>query len=892
MNAPRLERTIPEMLVGNLARGADDDFLTLLHADRATETLSYGELLGRAAAWANLYRARDLGGGDRVIVILRHSVDLYAAYLGAICCGVVPAMFAHPSPKVSEQDYFRTVGTLLGNSKARLLVTYPQLVPALAELVDRLPTFDGVLAPDDLRHANCSEPKAWPDVVDTITPGVAAGPDDTAFLQYSSGTTGLKKGVAISHRALLWQIRAYGAAIGANERDVVVSWLPLYHDMGLVACLFLPILLRCRLVAMSPFDWVRRPALWAEAVTEYRATLGWLPNFAYNFMASNVAECDTYDLASLRGLVNCSEPISAASHDAFVARFAAHGFRATAISVAYAMAETTFAATSGGFGRTPTIDWIDDAEFTRTGRARAVEAGTASARRLVSSGQALPETEVVILDDHGNPGGDRRLGEIALWSPCLLAAYDDNPTATATALQDGRYLTGDLGYLADGELFVVGRKTDMIIVGGQNIYPQDIEALLNDVVGVVAGRVVVIGIDDHDAGTQKLVVLAEATSGGDDRDLVQRIHQRIAERSDVAASDIRIVAHKWLEKTTSGKFSRNANRAKYLAMISAEQPARAAISHTSCDSLRDKVRQAVRRELSRMPATSGTKVDDNQALISSGLIDSFGLVNLLAALEAGTGTAIPDSAAADMTAIDTIDRLVETIDRLQSGDTPPLPIGSVPTEPGDIALIDPNYAGTPRCRAGFWTWYYQLVFRRFGIRFGRGLRVLGPLLLRLDGDPRNIQIGDNVTLMPWVDLKVREQGRIILGHGTMLDSMVRLVAANQARVQLGDRVTIGMGTIVNAGADVVIGTGTMTAGYCGIVASDHNMAGRNDIRSQGFSHDPIYIGADVWLAASTLISRGSRIGDGAVISAQSVVKGDVPAFTVAAGNPARVIKSR
>ena len=712
-------------------------------------------------------------------------------------------------------------------------------------------------------------------------------------VQYSSGTTGLKKGVAITHRALLWQIRAYGAAIAASERDVVVSWLPLYHDMGLIACFFLPIVLRCRLVAMSPFDWVRRPALWAEAVTEYRGTLSWLPNFAYNFMARNVAERDTYDLASLRGLVNCSEPVSAASHDAFVARFAAHGFKASAISVAYAMAETTFAATSGGFGRAPAIDWIDDAEFARTGHARVVEPGSPQARRLVGSGQPLAETEIAILDDHGNPSGDRQRGEITLRSPSLFSQYDDNPTATAAALKDGRYLTGDLGYLADGELFVVGRKKDMIIVGGQNIYPQDIEALLNDVVGVIAGRAAVIGIDDRDAGTQKLVVLAETALGADEhRDLVQRIHQRISEASDVVASDVRMVPQKWLQKSTSGKLSRNANRTKYLAMISAEQPARAPITPVPADNLRDKVREVVRRELTRMPAASRTAIDDEQALISSGLIDSFGLVNLLQALEAGTGTAIPDSAAADMTAIDSIDRLVETIDRLQRGDAPPGPVGTVPSCPGDIRLTDPNYAGKPRGKAGFWTWYYRLVFRRLGIRFGSGLRVLGPLLLRLDGEPRNIQIGDNVTLMPWVDLKVREQGRIILGHGAMLDSMVRLVAANQARVQLGDRVTIGMGTIVNAGADVIIGTGTMTAGYCGIVASDHNMVGRKDIKSQGFSHDPIYIGADVWLAASTLISRGSRIGNGAVISAQSVVKGDVPAFTVAAGNPARVIKSR
>lgn len=192
----------------------------------------------------------------------------------------------------------------------------------------------------------------------------------------------------------------------------------------------------------------------------------------------------------------------------------------------------------------------------------------------------------------------------------------------------------------------------------------------------------------------------------------------------------------------------------------------------------------------------------------------------------------------------------------------------------------------------FWTLYYRWVFWRRGIRCGRGLRVLGRLLLRLDGDPRNISIGDDVTLLPGVDLKVRENGRIDLGDGVQLDTNVRLVAANDARIEIGPQASIGMGTIVNAGADVTIGRGCLLAGYCTISASDHHYLARTPIREQGYQHAPIHIGDDVWLAAGTVVTRGSRVGHGAVIGAHSVVSGTIPPYAVAVGQPARVIRYR
>jgi len=886
MIVPLAERTIRHVLHANYQRDDGGDFLTLFESRGNPAALSYAALLDRAAAWTALYRLRGLRPGDRIVVVLPHSIDLYAAYIGALIGGMVPAMFAHPSPKLSETVYFETVDRLLANAKARLLVCYPEAAERFASLVDALPTFDWVLTPQML-NAEAGDFGAFVGDGDFTS----ANADDVAFLQYSSGTTGLKKGVAISHRALLWQVRTYAEAIGADETDAIVSWLPLYHDMGLLACLFLPLIKRIPLVAMSPFDWVRRPAMWAETVDRYKPTLCWLPNFAFNFIANNLPADGTYDLSSLRGVVNCSEPVLAESHALFVDRLAPHGFNEAALAVSYALAENTFAATSGGFGRAPKIDLIDAEIFGTEQRAKPVSEQTTRTRQLVSSGRALAETQITIRDDQGEILEDRRIGEIVLSSPCLFESYDDNPEATAAACRQDGFHSGDLGYLADGDLFVVGRAKDLIIVGGRNIYPQDVETIVNAVPGVIPGRVVAFGTDDRSAGTESLIIVAEsAEASAKGADLAAEIRRTLAAAMETAPCDIRIVDHGSLQKSTSGKIARGANKDRYLALLDQAEPQMAPAEAAPIAG----IRRAVLGEIRAAGTCHSVSLSDDTPLITSGLVDSFGLVNLIAAVERTAGLRLPDRVTEDVANLDSIAAIAETVKRVRNGQINGVsqPCRRVPQSADDIALDVGGDHGAPRFKAGFWTLYYKLIFRRHGIRFGKGLRVMGPIMLRLDGNPRNISIGDNVTLMPWVDLKIREQGRITLGHGVVLDSMVRLVAANDAEIRLGDRVQLAIGNVVNAGTDIVIGRDSVTAGYCTIVASEHKMASGTPIMQQGYDHRPIYVGADVWIAANVLIRPGSRIGDGAVIGAQAIVNGDIPGGAIAAGQPARPVKFR
>jgi len=864
-------------------------------------------LLGLAERYAALYRGRELEPGDTLAIVLPHSIDLYAAFAGALLGGFVPSIWSHPSPKTRDAEYAEQLAAQLQNAQPRLLVTYDALAALLPQSAARC-------TPNDVPAEAPPLPPFEPPAADAV-----------AFLQYSSGTTGLKKGVAITHRALLWQVDTYAEAIQLREDDRIVSWLPLYHDMGLICCLMLPLVQRIPVVALSPFEWVRRPATWLRAASEHRATLGWLPNFAYSFLATNAtdAELADVDLSLLRGVVNCSEPILAQSHDEFLRRFGPVALRPTALCAGYALAENTFAATSGGFDGPLADEWVDGAALARDGHAVPAAASQSGARRLVSSGRPLPETTIEIVDPRGRALPERCVGEIVIQSPCLLREYHRNPDATRRALRGGRYFTGDLGYLARGELFVTGRRNDMIIVRGQNIFPQDVEAIVNGVPGVIAGRVAAIGVPNEALGTQDLALLVESHHADDAarRKLAEEIRRRVFAATDVSPREVRILPHMWLRKSTAGKVSREINRRRYLELLDGEQgaaakppeasatvdtggnsPIPAAVRETlprAAAATIQRVRACVRRAMAHTDPRRAATVTDGEPLISSGVIDSLGLVTLLNEIEAEFSLAVPTSALSDPRALDTVESIARTLDEIaRRGERPreasprePMVVAAVPRSAGDIELTG-QCPRTTRRSAGFWSWFYRLWFRRLGVRVGRGLIVHGPLLLRFDGDARNVRIGDNVTLMPGVDLKVRERGRIVLHDGVTLDTNVRLVAARDARIELGDDVQIGIGSVINAGADVIIGRSTAVAGYCTILASEHRYELRTPVLEQGYGHAPVLIGREVWIAAGAMVARGSRIGDGAVIAAQSFVRGNVPAYAVLAGRPARVIRFR
>jgi fatty-acyl-CoA synthase len=552
-------KTLPQVLQQNLKEDPHRIAIHLLNAD-SNSPVNYKELVLGAASYSQALSTAGIRMGDVVVIILQHGLDLIYAFWGSILLGAIPSIMPFLTEKLSPETYRKSLASLIKITKPAAIVTYPQFMPEV-----RAATKEG----DSVRALlNSAQIVPLNDIDLEALPGLSCSPEEITLLQHSSGTTGLQKGVALSHQAVLHQIESYAKAIHMTAADTVVSWLPLYHDMGLIAGFVMPILLRSPLVLMSPFDWVRAPYRLMQAVTDHRGTLSWLPNFAYNFCAQKIRDrhMEDVDLSSWRAVINCSEPMRWQSHEMFLERFEPYGLKPTALATCYAMAENVFAITQGGIDGPVVVDEVD-ANVLSSGRAIHGR-GDHHSIRMLSAGRPIANTEVRVLNEGRTDAPERHIGEIAIRSDCMLTGYYNRDDLTEKAFHDRWYLTGDLGYLADGELYVTGRKKEIIIVGGKNIYPQDLEELASEVPGVHPGRVVAFGIFNPDLGTEDVGIVAESDRSAPDarHEIAIQIRDHVTQNSDVAVRYVEVVDRNWLLKTSSGKIARSANRDKFLRL--------------------------------------------------------------------------------------------------------------------------------------------------------------------------------------------------------------------------------------------------------------------------------------------------------------------------------------
>jgi acyl-CoA synthetase (AMP-forming)/AMP-acid ligase II len=337
--------------------------------------------------------------------------------------------------------------------------------------------------------------------------------------------------------------------------------------MGLIAGFVMPLVTGVPLVIMSPFEWVIKPQILLEAIDKYSGTLSWLPNFAYNHMARVIRpqSIDGLDLSRWRAAINCSEPVLAESHHLFNKKFEEFGFQESSFATCFAMAENTFAVTQSSLGKPPNIDHIDLKILQEERKATPVS-DRKSGLKMVSCGQPIEGTEIKIMDGE-KVLPERAAGEIAVRGNSMLSEYYRRPEITADAIRDGWYFTGDMGYIAEGELYITGRKKDLIIVGGKNVYPQDLEAIANDIEGIHPGRAVAFGVFDDRIGTESVAMVCELTEENDEERMYQIEHElrgKITKATEIALSDIRFVSDRWVIKTSSGKIARDDNRKKYI----------------------------------------------------------------------------------------------------------------------------------------------------------------------------------------------------------------------------------------------------------------------------------------------------------------------------------------
>ncbi|MFN8377988.1 MAG: AMP-binding protein [Anaerolineae bacterium] len=569
--------------------GANTPALTYVSSEAEPVVLTrveFADRAGRMALALNKLGIMPEGNRDqKPLVLIAHTQNLESivAFWACILLNVTPSMFPTLTEKLDPVHYQRNLAELVGRSNVRAVLTTDEFAPVLREALpcDVFSTSQLAAAEDPNRNGLqahgylCYLGRVSGDIRYQHESGVwlddnriYPDPGAVALLQHSSGTTGLQKGVALSHRAVLNQLCAYAEALDLRQTDVIASWLPLYHDMGLIAGFLLPLVLGIPLVLMSPFDWAAHPALLLRAIHEHRATFSWLPNFAYNHMAQRVRERDSagLDLSSIRAFINCSEPVRASSHQRFLDRFVANGVRADQLAVSYAMAENTFAVTQTHIGQPAPVVTVDREALQTRLMAEPVDAEHPRALAQVSCGSPVPGSAVKVVDEAGSDRPERHVGELMVKSDCMLTGYYRRPDLQPFDA-DGWYTTGDRGYIANGEVFVVGRSKDLLIIAGKNVYPQDIEALLYEIEGIHPGRAVAFGVPDEREGTELLAVLAELDTEDEaaKRSLQVAVRQHIARSSEVTVSYVTFVPRGWLIKTSSGKAARAANCGKWLA---------------------------------------------------------------------------------------------------------------------------------------------------------------------------------------------------------------------------------------------------------------------------------------------------------------------------------------
>jgi len=528
----------------------DRPFITFWIDEDTRETVTFGEFRQRSRVEAAALHAKSAGRGDRVVIIMPQGIAAMTVFAGAMMLGAVPAFLAYPNEKVEPAKYRSGLAGVTANLKAKLVVIDKDFPDEMMECVSVgeetiFCRADGA-ASAELRDFDVEVP-----------------PDQIAFIQHSAGTTGLQKGVALTHGAVLRQIEHLAGALKIDrDKDRIYSWLPLYHDMGLIACFILPMVCHLPLAMQSPVEWVMQPETMLEVITGQRSTLAWMPNFAFQFIPRRTRpnRLGNYDLSSLRALINCSEPVRASSMREFQQAFSSCGLKPGVLQSSYAMAENVFAVTQSDLHADgPTCVWADGAQFRAAHRVEPVVEGTVGAMPFTSSGRLLPGHEVRIASESGAVLKDGEAGEILVKTDCLFDGYYNRGDLTAQAIAEGWYRTGDLGFLCDGDLYVVGRKKDLIIVGGENLYPQDIEEIAGSHPAIHDGRVIALGVYNPELGTEEIVIVAEVETEEDlERapEIEREIRSRVVSTLGLTPSLIFLKPPKWIVKSTAGKPAR------------------------------------------------------------------------------------------------------------------------------------------------------------------------------------------------------------------------------------------------------------------------------------------------------------------------------------------------
>lgn len=558
---PEQAVTLTEVLRRRAAAEPSMPHIFLKEDGKPERTITIGELHHDAVAVAGALSHAGIGEGDAVALMLPTSAEFFSAFMGILYAGGVPVPLYPPFRLDRIQEYVERQSGILRNAEARLFVTVEQGLSVGAVLKARVPSLRVVRTVPQLR--DLSQRIELPDASDGSRP---------ALVQYTSGSTGDPKGVLLSHRNLLANVRAIGHTLAIGPSDVGVSWLPLYHDMGLIGAWLTPLYFGIPVAIFSPVAFLTRPESWLWTIHRRRGTISPAPNFAYEMCRRRVSaeDLEGLDLGSWRVALNGAEPILPDTLDGFADRFAPCGFRRESFLAVYGLAEGSLLLTASERDAGVRVESIDRVSFETQGLARkaSVSEKGADPLRFVSVGKVVPGHEIRIVDAGGGDVPERQEGRLWFRGPSVTAGYYHNEAATQAIRRGHGWMdSGDRAFIAEGELFITGRDKDLIIRGGRNVVPQELEACTEEIEGVRRGCVAAFGVADADSGTEQIVIVAEtrATDAAKRESLEHAVQARLMDATGFAPDEILLVAPQSVPKTSSGKVRRSACRELYLS---------------------------------------------------------------------------------------------------------------------------------------------------------------------------------------------------------------------------------------------------------------------------------------------------------------------------------------
>ncbi len=540
------------------AKQAPDQAHVYFQNEKGSEVvLTYGKLLEQSLKVTAGLKKLDLQEGDTVAIMQPTSLNFFYAFFGVLLCGGIPVPIYPPSRPHQIEEYIQHEAKILNNANIQVLITFQEAKILSNVIQDLIPSMKTIVTVDALLK-NEESPLAY-----------AAEKNTPALIQYTSGSTSAPKGVLLTHGNLLANIRAYGTAIKITTNDVAVSWLPLYHDLGLIGMWLGSLCYGIPLVLLSPLAFLNHPEKWLWAIHHYKGTISAGPNFSYELCVRKIepASIEKLDLSSWRLAINGAEAVLPSTLKKFTAKFLPFGFKPETFIPVYGLAESCVGVTASSPESLPVIDRIDRKEFEEKKYASPIiTTNEKNILEFVSCGKAIPDHKVRIVDEANVELADRHVGQLQFQGPSSLKCYYNNPEATQAIYQDGWCNSGDLAYKVNEEVYIAGRKKDLIIKAGRNFYPVQIEELVGGITEIRKGSVVAFSVEDSEHGTEKLIVIAETRSKKiSNRDeVLSKVSQIILTSLDITPDDVVLVAPQTIPKTSSGKLQRAACKEAYL----------------------------------------------------------------------------------------------------------------------------------------------------------------------------------------------------------------------------------------------------------------------------------------------------------------------------------------